>query len=225
MAFPPPYPIFDAIELAFQASTGYAKLFAMRITGGRARGIPLKVGKSQSIRPATDMLRAAVFSSLGPLVESRTFIDLFAGTGAYGLEALSRGAAGGHFVENDRRCTGIIAENLAAVAKSCGITASGCKVQAADALRWLPPAGESIGLIFCDPPYPKIPEWQEKLFGCARQWLSQADDDARFIFEMPAELDYKPAGFTLIRRLGSGGKGSPTICIYGKQAMPPVSVL
>src|SRR5258705_11275862 len=71
---------------------------SMRISGGVARGIPLVVPKGDAVRPATDGMRQAVFSSLGGRVVDACFLDLFAGSGAYGLEALSRGAAGGGFL-------------------------------------------------------------------------------------------------------------------------------
>jgi len=92
--------------------------FRVRITGGQARGIPLAVPRGDAVRPATDALRQALFSSIGVRVEGARFLDLFAGSGAYGLEALSRGAAGGLFVERDRRTAVCLEKNLAAVTKS-----------------------------------------------------------------------------------------------------------
>ena len=65
----------------------------MRVTGGLARGIPLRVPAKGGVRPATDYIREAVFNSLAAFVPGTHVLDLFAGTGAYGLEALSRGAA------------------------------------------------------------------------------------------------------------------------------------
>jgi len=95
--------------------------FGVRITGGQARGIPLAVPRGDAVRPATDALRQALFSSIGAQrVEGARFLDLFAGSGAYGLEALSRGAAGGLFVERDRRTAACLEKNLAAVTKSLG---------------------------------------------------------------------------------------------------------
>ena len=67
----------------------------VRISGGAARGIELLVPKGDTVRPATDGMRQAVFSSLGARVAGARFVDLFAGSGAYGLEAFSRGASGG----------------------------------------------------------------------------------------------------------------------------------
>ena len=97
----------------------------MRITGGQARGIPLTLPKGDRVRPATDALRQAVFSSLAARVPGARFLDLFAGSGAYGLEALSRGASGGVFVEKDARTAGFIRDNITAVCKSLGRTPDG----------------------------------------------------------------------------------------------------
>jgi 16S rRNA (guanine966-N2)-methyltransferase len=92
----------------------------VRISGGRARGIPLVVPRGDAVRPATDGLRQAVFSSLAARVAGAHFWDLFAGSGAYGLEALSRGAVSGLFVEQDRRAAECLRKNLAAVTRSLG---------------------------------------------------------------------------------------------------------
>ena len=71
----------------------------MRITGGAARGIPLRAPKGSQTRPATDRMREAIFSRLGHRVSQARVADLYAGTGSYGLEALSRGATQVHFFE------------------------------------------------------------------------------------------------------------------------------
>src|SRR6185312_3355422 len=92
----------------------------MRISGGQARGIPLVVPKGDAVRPATDGMRQAAFSSLGAVVPGARFLDLFAGSGAYGLEALSRGAANGVFVEKNAKAAGCLRQNLTAVCKSLG---------------------------------------------------------------------------------------------------------
>ena len=124
----------------------------MRITGGQARGIPLTLPKGDSVRPATDALRQAVFSSLAARVAGVRFLDLFAGSGAYGLEALSRGATGGVFVEKNAKTAEFIHRNMMAVCKSLGRTTDGLRVITADATSTLP-AGETPDLVFIDPPY------------------------------------------------------------------------
>ena len=90
----------------------------MRISGGAARGVTLQVPKGDLTRPATDGMRQAVFSSLAARLPDARFVDLFAGSGAYGLEAFSRGAAGGVFVEQNAKAAACIRKNIAAVAKS-----------------------------------------------------------------------------------------------------------
>ncbi|MCB0386966.1 MAG: RsmD family RNA methyltransferase, partial [Bdellovibrionales bacterium] len=109
----------------------------MRITGGRARGIPLIAPTGQGTRPATDRMREAVFSSLGPLVEGSRCLDLFAGTGAYGLEALSRGATAVSFVENDTKALRALKTNQDTVLKSLNLQ-PGNKIQTskADVFTW-----------------------------------------------------------------------------------------
>lgn len=90
----------------------------MRISGGQARGITLLVPKGESVRPATDGMRQAVFSSLANRLAEARFLDLFAGSGAYGLEAFSRGAAGGVFVERNAKTVACLRQNIAAVGRS-----------------------------------------------------------------------------------------------------------
>jgi len=124
----------------------------MRISGGQARGIPLVVPKGDAVRPATDGMRQAAFSSLGAFVVGARFLDLFAGSGAYGLEALSRGAAGGVFVEKNAKAAACLRQNLAAVCKSLGREESGVEVFLADALTG--PVGDAVpDVVFIDPPY------------------------------------------------------------------------
>ena len=92
----------------------------MRITGGKARGINLTTGRAAHVRPATDRMREAVFSSLGKAVESASVLDLFAGSGSYGMEALSRGAGSALFVEKHPQAVDALQRNLDAVLKSMG---------------------------------------------------------------------------------------------------------
>ena len=75
----------------------------MRISGGKARGIPLRACKAPELRPATEANRERLFSSLGQAVINARILDLFAGTGSYGLEALSRGAVEASFVEKNKK--------------------------------------------------------------------------------------------------------------------------
>src|SRR3954464_7102046 len=127
----------------------------MRITGGAARGVPLLVPKGDSVRPATDAMRQAVFSSLASWIPEAVFLDLFAGSGAYGLEAVSRGAVEGVFVEKDARTAACIRQNAAAVCKSLRRDGAALQVINGDAV--IVSFGTVPDLVFIDPPYPIIP--------------------------------------------------------------------
>ena len=84
----------------------------MRITGGAAKGIPIKAPKGLETRPTSDKVREAVFQTIGPFLPEARVLDLFAGSGALGLEALSRGANFCCFVEKELSAARIIGENL-----------------------------------------------------------------------------------------------------------------
>ncbi len=182
----------------------------MRITGGQARGIPLALPKGDAVRPATDALRQAVFSSLAARVPEARFLDLFAGSGAYGLEAYSRGAAGGMFVESNTRTAAFIRQNITAVGKSLGRDASELQVVNADAttVSW----GAAPDLVFIDPPYDIILTIAPKLFTRLADLLP-LKPDLIVVFEMPGEMELTPAGWTCLKRLGKGVR-QPTACVF-----------
>ena len=182
----------------------------MRISGGAARGITLAVPKGDLVRPATDGLRQAVFSSLGSRVSGAFFWDLFAGTGAYGLEALSRGAAGGVFVERSAKAVACIRGNLDAVGRSLGAPPADVTVVAADALTWSP--ANAADLVFADPPYELIPQAAPVLFARLASLLA-AKPDALVVFEMPGEAMLAPAGWTCVKRLGRGAR-QPSVAFF-----------
>lgn len=117
-----------------------------RILGGKHRGRPLKVPRS-GLRPSMGQLKGALFSIIGPSIEGARFLDLFAGSGAVGLEALSRGAALACFVERDRKGCSIIKENISLLGEEG-------EVVAADVDSFLGAyRGPPFDLIFADPPY------------------------------------------------------------------------
>jgi len=184
----------------------------MRITGGRARGIPLTTGRAGQVRPATDRMREAVFSSLGARVEGARFLDLFAGSGAYGLEALSRGAAGGVFVEQDAAAVAAIKANLQAVLKSLGQPAGAAhaRVVRQDALKFA--TEERFGLVFVDPPYELARAARGRLLQLARALLDP-QADAVLVFEIPADLDLAVPGWECLRRLGKSGTNEPSVAL------------
>lgn len=187
------------------------RALTMRISGGAARGITLAVPRGDLVRPATDGMRQAIFSSLGARVVGARFLDLFAGSGAYGLEALSRGAAGGSFVEQSPKAIRCIRQNIAAVCKSLGRDESGLGVIQADA-RMVPLGGEVPDLVFIDPPYDLIPEAAPVLFERLAAALA-TKPDALILFEAPGEIALAPPGWTLRKRIGNGAR-QPTVSIF-----------
>lgn len=182
----------------------------MRITGGLARGVPLVVPKGEEVRPATDAMRQAVFSSIASWVSGAKFLDLFAGSGAYGLEAFSRGAKEGTFVEKNARTAACIGQNVAAVCKSLSRSSSDLTVVNDDATTVS--VGFAPDLIFVDPPYDLIAEVAPRIF--AALTISTAGKvDPLVVFEMPGEITLTPEGWTCVKRLGRGAR-QPTIGIF-----------
>jgi 16S rRNA (guanine966-N2)-methyltransferase len=125
----------------------------MRVVGGRCKGLRLATFKGRSIRPTSDKVREAVFSILAGRVEfeGKSVLDLFAGTGAMGIEALSRGAEKAVFVDVDRGAVEIVRKNLDA----CDLAARSrvLKRDFKGALSYLSKRGDRFDLVFIDPPY------------------------------------------------------------------------
>lgn len=192
----------------------------MRISGGAARGVVLAVPKGDAVRPATDGMRQAVFSSLGGRVPGAVFLDLFAGSGGYGLEAFSRGASRGVFVEKNAKAAACLRQNIMAVCKSVGGNVEALKVLQGDVLEWtLGAAGEAPDLVFVDPPYDLIEEVAPKLFARLEAMLDVRRDPL-IVFEMPGEMTLHPAGWTSIKRLG-GGVRQPTVVVFRTSRTQP----
>ena len=123
----------------------------MRISGGESRGRQIKAPKHKGLRPTSDKVREALFSILAARVEGARFLELFAGTGAVGIEALSRGAERAVFVDGSAKAARLIRENLDAI---------GYREQAAvvakDVLQFLRKTAAELGpfdIVFVDPPY------------------------------------------------------------------------
>jgi len=172
----------------------------MRIVGGRFRGRTLAAPKSQAIRPTADRLRETLFNILAhaygdPLTDARV-LDLFAGTGALGLEALSRGAAFVLFVDQGAEARALVRENIAALGVG-GVS----RLFRRDATK-LGPAHplEPFSLVFLDPPYGK--GLAEKALAAARAggWLAP---DALLVVEETAVPGFHaPPGFEEVERRG-----------------------
>lgn len=118
----------------------------MRIIAGQARGRRLKGPDTMGTRPATDRVREAVFSSIGGWVEDAAVADLYAGSGSFGLEALSRGATSAVFVENGRKALAALRDNV----ETLGLGGVVVDMSVEDYLRR---AEDDFHLVFMDPPW------------------------------------------------------------------------
>lgn len=185
----------------------------MRIVAGRNRGRILAVPEDRTVRPSSDRLREAVFSILGarnpPLPQDAVVLDVFAGTGAMGLEAFSRGAARVTFIEKDAGALRLVAENIKRVRGEAA-----CKVLARDATdpgAVLP--GAAASLVFLDPPYGQGLCEAALAALDARGWIAP---DALIVAEHDGREDPAwPAGFrTMDRR--RYGKGAITLLELGE---------
>ena len=123
----------------------------MQVVAGSARRIQLKTLPGDRTRPTSNRIKETLFNILQPLVQGTRFLDLFAGSGAIGIEALSRGARKAVFVENSREACAVIKENLAKT--RLGEAAEVMLSDASAALRRLSAKGEPFDIVFMDPPY------------------------------------------------------------------------
>jgi 16S rRNA (guanine(966)-N(2))-methyltransferase RsmD len=124
----------------------------MRIIGGHDRGRRLRAPRGLGTRPTADRVRVSLFDVLGPAIAGARVLDLFAGTGAVGIEALSRGAARAVFVEKDHAALRALRANLAAL----GASRAAARVMAGDVLRVVTELAaheEPFDFVFVDPPY------------------------------------------------------------------------
>jgi 16S rRNA (guanine966-N2)-methyltransferase len=190
---------------------------AMRISGGAARGIVLDVPPGLgALRPATDFLRAAVFSSLGQLMDGAFVLDLFAGIGSYGLEALSRGAEGCVFVEKNMGAVEALATNVERVKKSTGRDFA-VETLCRDVFQWLETCNDTFDVIFIDPPYDVSESRGAEILTMVSRLL-RPSANSRAVFEVSARCPIDgPDGLVQIRRLGRGGRARhPNALIYGQ---------
>jgi 16S rRNA (guanine966-N2)-methyltransferase len=172
----------------------------LRIIGGTWRGRRLKFPAQDEIRPTPDRIRETLFNWLGPRVVGSRCLDLFAGSGALGLEALSRGAAQVTFVERDA----IAVRQLRAHLAEWG--AVGARVEHSDALRFLGTVAQTFEIVFLDPPFaagllePACRELEEQ------HWLSA---DALIYVETDAQtgLPAMPATWELTKAKRAGAVG------------------
>jgi 16S rRNA (guanine966-N2)-methyltransferase len=174
----------------------------MRIIGGQHKGRRLATPRSSAVRPTSDRLRETIFNVLAhaydDAVVGARVLDLFAGTGAMGLEAISRGAAFAVLVDDGAEARGLIRANVEALG-AAGVT----RIFRRDATR-LGPAKpfEPFSLVFCDPPYGKGLAERALASAAAGGWL--APDALALVEEAAGAEVILPDGFTLVERRDYG---------------------
>lgn len=189
---------------------------AIRITGGEFKGRLLDV-PGQGVRPTQDKVRAAVFSSLQAVVPGARVLDLFAGTGAFGLEALGRGAAFACFVESGRKTIPYLKKNIERLLGDPGNIAGQDRrkweIVPADVGRFLTKhlAEKPFDIVFADPPYEESGEWTKNiLFNISRGSILASG--AYLIIESSAKLPLiEASGWRICRERTYG---ETRICIY-----------
>ncbi len=123
----------------------------MRVVAGKARGLALKTLDGDSTRPTRDMVREALFNIIAEKVPDAVFLDMFAGSGAIGIEALSRGAKKAYFIDSNKDAISIINQNLnKAKFNESSVVLCGDSLKVLDKIK-----NEKFDVIFIDPPYNK----------------------------------------------------------------------
>jgi 16S rRNA (guanine966-N2)-methyltransferase len=184
----------------------------IRIIGGSLRNSRLDVPALPGLRPTPERVRETLFNWLAPAVAGVQALDLCAGTGALGIEALSRGAAGVQFVERDARAARALGDNLAR------LKAPGGMVATADALAWLQGVPRPFGLVFLDPPF-ALDLWTPLAGRLERDgWLAEA---AQVYVESPRDaIPSLPANWRLLRE---GAAGEVRFALYRRVGGLPLS--
>jgi 16S rRNA (guanine(966)-N(2))-methyltransferase RsmD len=182
----------------------------MRIIAGQYRGLRLATLKSGKLRPTSDQLRETLFDVLGPAVAGSIFLDAYAGSGAAGLEALSRGAAEVVFLEHHKRAVEVIRKNLASLKIQSGFRIITSQVLAG--LETLQAEAARFDFAFLDPPYSEIAEYHHALRQLVRSGMLR--DTSRVIAEH-SRFCILEEHYGLLRRTRLLRHGDSQLAFYG----------
>lgn len=157
----------------------------LRVITGSAKGRRLECPPGRVTRPPTDLLKGAVFNVLGASLEGARVLDLFCGCGAFGIEALSRGAASCVFAERSAEALAFLAKNLAQVGLSS--RAEVRRQDAASAVRVLAGEGARFGLVFIDPPFAMLRDakGREEVRGILEGALGLLEPGGTLVLRLP----------------------------------------
>ena len=178
----------------------------MRVIAGSAKGIPLQAVPGQGTRPISDRVKESLFNILGAWIVDARVLDLFAGTGSVGIEALSRGAAEATFVEKQARAMGVIRDNLRRTRLS-----GAARLVQADVFKFLEEQAAPYHLIYVAPPqYQGL--WSQTLLALEAHpgWL--ADDGMVVVQIFPKE--WQPLELDTLELVDERKYGSTLLCFY-----------
>lgn len=160
----------------------------MRIIGGKFRGRQLKYSGDLRTRPMKDRVREAIFNLVGPAIKGKHAVDLFAGTGALGLEAISRGAVRATLIERHFPTVKLIRDNIALLGLEDHV-----EVSAADTFIWLRQTEITADLpwvVFCSPPYDFYVDQQDKTLHLIETLHARAPVGSRLVVEADQRFDF-----------------------------------
>ncbi len=169
----------------------------LRIVAGKWRSRLLPIADDPGLRPTSERIRETLFNWLAPVIEGSRCLDLFAGSGALGLEALSRGAREIVFVEQSSRATRVLEESVASLG------ASGVEIHKSDALDYLRRDAEAFDIVFLDPPFDADLGGDLCRLLSEREWLAPG---ARVYLEQDRDrpIPELPEGWTVLREKTAG---------------------
>lgn len=177
----------------------------MRVIGGEFRSRVLKSLPGLDVRPTPDRMRESLFSILAPRIDGAIFLDAYAGTGAVGIEALSRGAARALFVEHNLAAVEVIRANL----KSLGLEKHG-RVWQGKAASVIPKL-ERADIAFLDPPYPLEQEYEKSM-------MSLADDAPGLVIAQHASRFALKDEYGVLKRTRVVRQGDNSLSFYAVEA-------
>jgi 16S rRNA (guanine966-N2)-methyltransferase len=191
--------------LVFSCLGGPGSERAVRVIAGALKGRRLKAPTWEGLRPTSDKLRETLFNILAPRIAGARVLDAYAGTGAVGIEALSRGAAHVTFVDRDRRAQALVAENLA----HCGVSGGYAIIRASVARAIDDLGAEMFDIMFFDPPYD---EPVDDVLGAAGERLAP---DGVLVLEH-ARRRMSPPRLGRLQRTRDVTSGDSTLTMYSK---------
>ncbi len=184
--------IFTELNYQEETARGPKSVYNMRVIAGKCRSLQLKTPKGSNTRPTLDRIKETLFNIIQSSIPGAVVADIFAGSGALGIEALSRGASRSFFIDNDPEALKCIEDNLVFTKLiSSSVILKGDVFANLDRI-----SADHLDIIFIDPPYEK--GYEEKLFDKLRT-MNNIDEETLIILESSINKSFSFEGFDIIR--------------------------